>query len=166
MKNLIFISGTMGVGKTTTSLNLKEKLNNSVFLDGDWCWNMKPFLVNDETKNMVLNNISYMLNNFLNISHIENIIFCWVMDEDNIIKEILDRIENKNYNLYKFALIPNKETITKRITLDIKNGIRKIEDIERSIQRINKYEIMDTVKIEVKNLTKEEVSDIIINKIR
>jgi len=22
------------------------------FLDGDWCWDMSPFIVNDETKNM------------------------------------------------------------------------------------------------------------------
>lgn len=165
MKNLILISGTMGVGKTTTSLILKEKLNNSVFLDGDWCWDMKPFIVNNETKNMVLNNISYIINNFLKISHIENIIFCWVMDEDYIIRDILDRVENKNYNLYKFSLIPNKEAITKRINSDIEKGIRKFEDIERSLKRINKYENMDTIKLEVSNLTKEEVARIIIEKI-
>lgn len=166
MKNLILISGTMGVGKTSTSLMLKEKLNNSVFLDGDWCWDMKPFIVNNETKNMVLDNISYMLNNFLKISHIENIIFCWVMDEEKIINDILQRIENKNYKLYKFSLIPNKEALTKRINLDIEKGIRKFEDIEKSIKRIEKYKNMNTVKIEVSNLTKEEVANKIVEKMK
>lgn len=50
MKNIFLIGGTMGVGKTTTCRFLKEKLHNSVFLDGDWCWDMNPFQVTEETK--------------------------------------------------------------------------------------------------------------------
>jgi shikimate kinase len=46
MKRLIFISGTMGIGKTTISKLLLKELKNSVFLDGDWCWNINPFNVN------------------------------------------------------------------------------------------------------------------------
>ena len=57
MKNLYMIGGTMGVGKTTICQKLKQKLNNCVFLDGDWCWDSDPFKVTDETKKMVLNNI-------------------------------------------------------------------------------------------------------------
>lgn len=37
MKNLIFINGTMGSGKTAVSQKLKILLNKSIFLDGDWC---------------------------------------------------------------------------------------------------------------------------------
>lgn len=36
MKNLYIIGGTMGVGKTAVSQQLKSDLPNSVFLDGDW----------------------------------------------------------------------------------------------------------------------------------
>lgn len=60
MKNVIFISGTMGVGKTATSVELQKLLSKNVFLDGDWCWNMVPFVVSDETKEMVLNNLLLM----------------------------------------------------------------------------------------------------------
>jgi shikimate kinase len=45
MKKLIFINGTMGVGKTTISQQLKQQLPYSVFLDGDWCWDASPFVV-------------------------------------------------------------------------------------------------------------------------
>lgn len=45
----------MGVGKTTVCLELKKILYNSVFLDGDWCWDANPFQVTDETKRMVPN---------------------------------------------------------------------------------------------------------------
>lgn len=50
MKNIFLIGGTMGVGKTTTCQVIKGKLNNSVFLDGDWCWDMHPFQVTEVTK--------------------------------------------------------------------------------------------------------------------
>ena len=42
----------MGVGKTTVCQKLKRLLQNSVFLDGDWCWDMDPFVVTEETKAM------------------------------------------------------------------------------------------------------------------
>lgn len=47
MKTLYLIGGTMGVGKTTVSQLLKKDLINSVFLDGDWCWDASPFQVTD-----------------------------------------------------------------------------------------------------------------------
>ena len=50
MKTLYLIGGTMGVGKTTVCQLLKQDLPNSVFLDGDWCWDASPFQVTDETK--------------------------------------------------------------------------------------------------------------------
>ena len=63
MKTLYMIGGTMGVGKTTVCQQLKRDLQNSVFLDGDWCCDASPFQVTDETKAMVTNNICYLLNN-------------------------------------------------------------------------------------------------------
>lgn len=50
MKKLYLIGGTMGVGKTTTCQVLKRKLDKSVFVDGDWCWDMHPFIVDEEKK--------------------------------------------------------------------------------------------------------------------
>ena len=58
----------MGVGKTTVSQQLKKDLTNSVFLDGDWCWDANPFQVTEETKEMVVHNICYLLNSFLHCS--------------------------------------------------------------------------------------------------
>lgn len=62
MKNLYIVGGTMGVGKTAVCQQLKRILPNSVFLDGDWCWDADPFQVTDETKSMVTDNICYLLN--------------------------------------------------------------------------------------------------------
>ena len=60
MKTLYLIGGTMGVGKTTVSQQLKRDLHNSVFLDGYWGWNASPFQVNYETKAMAVRNICYL----------------------------------------------------------------------------------------------------------
>ena len=88
MKKLYLIGGTMGVGKTTTCQVLKRKLDKSVFIDGDWCWDMHPFMVNEETKKLVLENICMLLNNDLKCSVFEHIIFCWVMHEQSIIDDM------------------------------------------------------------------------------
>ena len=45
MKTIYLIGGTMGVGKTTVSQQLKKELPNSVFLDGDWCWDLPHNLI-------------------------------------------------------------------------------------------------------------------------
>ena len=60
MKTLYLIGGPMGVGKTAAGQALKLLLDNSVFLDGDWCWDMHPFRVTEETKELVLGNIALL----------------------------------------------------------------------------------------------------------
>lgn len=54
MKKSYFIGEPMGIGKTTVSERLNQLLEHSVILDGDWCWNMNPFIVNEENKRMVI----------------------------------------------------------------------------------------------------------------
>ena len=92
MKTIYLIGGTMGVGKTTVSQQLKKELPNSVFLDGDWCWDADPFQVTEETKAMVMRNICFLLNSFLHCTAYKNIIFCWVMHEQSIINEIINSL--------------------------------------------------------------------------
>ena len=74
MKRLFLIGGTMGVGKTTTSRILRDRLPSCAFLDGDWCWDMHPFKVTEETKRMVTDNICHVLNNFLACTEFENVV--------------------------------------------------------------------------------------------
>ena len=92
MKKLVLVNGTMGVGKTTVCSLLLKQLQPAVFLDGDWCWNMNPFIVNDETKEMVLKNISFVLNSFLGCSEYRYVIFCWVMHRPEILADLLSRL--------------------------------------------------------------------------
>lgn len=153
----------MGVGKTATSRELQRLLPKCVFLDGDWCWDMNPFIVTNETKNMVEDNICYILNNFLRCSEYENIIFCWVMHEEYIIKSIQSRLNLQNTILYKVSLICSEQSLLERISKDVENGIRTKDAIERSIARLNNYILMDTIKIDVSNIDSKQAAQQIIN---
>ena len=162
MKTLYMIGGTMGVGKTTVCQQLKQDLPNSVFLDGDWCWDANPFQVTDETKAMVTNNICYLLNNFLKCSAYDNIIFCWVMHEQSIIDSILEKLDTQNCEVKCISLIVDKANLRNRLTKDVKSGIRVEDIIERSITRIPMYDTLNTIKID----TNEKTVAMIANEIK
>lgn len=148
MKRLYIIGGTMGVGKTTVCQQLKAELNNSVFLDGDWCWDASLFQVTDETKAMVIDNICHLLNNFLKCSVYENVIFCWVMHEQSIIDSILEGLDAQSCAVKCISLVANEKTLRERLSMDVEKGLRASDVIERSVARIPLYQALSTVKID------------------
>ena len=148
MKKLFLIGGAMGVGKTAVCRQLNRDMPNSVFLDGDWCWNADPFQVTRETKAMVLDNICYVLNNFLHCTAYDTVIFCWVMDRREILDAILDALDRADCGTRCISLLANAADLTARITKDVSQGLRAPEDVERSLSRLPLYEALDTIKID------------------
>lgn len=161
-KKLIIINGTMGVGKSTISNALYKSLENSVWLDGDWCWMMNPFVVNDENKKMVEDNIIYLLSNFLRNSSLEHIVFNWVIHEESIFELLLNRLKDFDFELYKITLICSEEVLRNRIIEDFKNG-RGDRNLENSLKRLELYRNMDTIKIDTSNKKIDETIEEIIN---
>ncbi len=166
MKKLIFINGTMGSGKTATASELLKMLNHSVFLDGDWCWMMNPFMVTDETKQMVQDNIVHLLHNFLTCSEYENVIFCWVMQYESIICSLLAKLADCEFEFYVFTLTISKQALTGRIGKDVDNHIRTPDVLERSLQRLPLYKKMGTVKIDVSKISARQAAEQIAGSIR
>ncbi|WP_297136878.1 AAA family ATPase [Terrisporobacter sp.] len=166
-KKLIIINGVMGVGKTTISKMLYKELENSFWLDGDNCWMMNPFVVDDENKNMVLDNITHTINNFIKNSNSRYIVFNWVIHTDEIMNNILKKINTCNVDVYKITLTCSKETLISRIEEDIKNGLRDDKNIERSLEKLLLYDEMNTIKIDTTNkdfqTILKEIKDIIFN---
>ncbi len=158
-KKLIIINGVMGVGKTTISKALYKKLDNSFWLDGDNCWMMNPFEVTDENKFMVLDNISYILNNFIKNSKSKYIIFNLVIHTEDIMKDILNKIDSSSVDVYKITLMCSKENLINRINKDIKLGLRYEDNIKRSLDRLELYNKMDTIKIDTSNKSIEDIVD-------
>lgn len=162
MKNIYLIGGTMGVGKTTVCQNIKGKLNNSVFLDGDWCWDMHPFQVTEETKQMVEENICFLLNNFIKCSAYENIVFCWVMHFQTIIDDIVSRLDTTNCKVHSISLVCSEQALKTRLMKDVGTGIRTEDVISRSIERLPLYDKLSSYKVDVSNLGPDQVANFII----
>lgn len=147
-KKLIIVNGTMGVGKSATCKELYKSLESSVWLDGDWCWMMNPFVPNDENKKMVEQNITYLLRNFLTNTSFQYVIFNWVIHTEDIFELILQGLRDLEFELYKITLTCSEEALKKRILRDVQSNLRDEGSIERSIERLELYKDMKTVKID------------------
>ena len=126
---------------------------------------MDPFVVNEESKVVVLGNNAYLLSSFLECSLYENVLFCWVMQEQEIIDEVLNRLTACEYELSIFTLTCSVETLCHRLKKDIHAGIRTEAVIARSLNRLSLYSRMHTKKIDTTELSAAETAQIILAKL-
>ena len=148
-KKLILIGGTMGVGKTATSRELHKLLLPSAFLDGDWCWDLNPFIVNEENKAMVMDHICHLLQGFLTNSGLNYVIFCWVMHQQQIIDDILRGLEPLDFELLNISLTCQPRALRARFQRDAQAGLRQADAVQGSIARLPLYDLLDTIKLDV-----------------
>ena len=114
MKKLILLSGSPCVGKTTIGQYLFEQYNNSAYLDGDWCWCVNPFSVEDKRLRNGDKSMSFILSNYLQ-SEFDYVFFTSVVLTDSGIREnILKNITADDYEVIGFTLTCSEETLVKR----------------------------------------------------
>ncbi|MGM9940701.1 MAG: AAA family ATPase [Bulleidia sp.] len=162
MKHLYLIGGPMGIGKTTVCHYLKKQLNSCVFLDGDWCWDMDPFVVNDETRTMVMDNICFQLNRFLHCTILENVVFCRVMHQQKIIDDILSRLDTEKVQVHVISLTCDPDGLVSRIQKDIAEGKRDSSVIERTLSYLPLYENVQSYKVSTTGRKIEQIAEEII----
>jgi len=160
-KKLILINGTMGVGKSAVCRELAAQLPHNVFLDGDWCWMAHPFVVTAETKRMVMENHAFLLNQFLHCSEYENVIFCWVMDQQTIIEALLNRLNLESVEVKTFTLVCSETALRVRLGHDIEAGLRTADIIDRSLARRERYRTVHSVKIDVSSISARDTAGLI-----
>jgi hypothetical protein len=123
---------------------------------------MHPFQVTEETKQMVLENICFLLNSFIKCSAYENIVFCWVMHEQTIIDYIVSRLDTSDCKVHSISLVCSEQALQARLRKDVDAGIRTEDVIRRSIERIPFYKKLNTYKVDVSKITPVQVADLII----
>jgi len=148
-KKLIMIGGTMGIGKTTVCNTLYKTINNSVWLDGDWCWMMHPWNFSEANKKMVFENIVYLLNNYLSNDFFRVIIFSWVLHNDEIYQDLLASLQYKSVDIQKISLLANPLALRERLQ---QNGA-SATTIGHSVERLKCYKKLNTIKIDTSNLS-------------
>ena len=161
MKNLIMINGVMGVGKTTTCKILLELLPKCIFLDGDWCWYANPWVVTKETETMAMRNMSYLLDSYLDCSVYENIVFGWVLHKEGMTDHVLSGLKNTRYILHRFSLVCSESALIARLQKDIDNHVRKNVSWDHALATRSNFDTMDTIKIDVNDITPEQAADVI-----
>lgn len=146
MKNLIIITGTIGVGKSNVCRHLRDSLNATAYLDGEWCWNVHPMR---ENQNAMLDNAANLLSTYLNEPEVENIIFDWSVYDEDIINALLTRLNGKAFKLHKFTLICSEDVLRSRLVYDITAGRREASVVAESVARMPFFEKMDAIKIDI-----------------
>ena len=155
-KRLILVNGTMGVGKTTTCLALMDRLQPAAFLDGDWCWTMKPWTVNDRSIAMVERNIAFVLRGYLANPDIGTVIFGWVMHRAEIVRRLIASVEPQDAELHVVSLVCSPEALAARIRAD---AARSPGALAGSLDRLPMYRDMPWPKIDVSAIGADEAAD-------
>ena len=135
-RTLYLVGGPMGVGKTTLCRLLEHRLPACAFLDGDWCWEMDPFVVTEETRRMVLDNIVYLLNSFLHCSVYENVVFGWVLHLPETWAELEARLDTAGWRVVRTVLVCAPEQLRARLEADIAAGRRPPDCVPRALDRL------------------------------
>jgi hypothetical protein len=147
-KTFVVVNGPMGVGKTATCRALHLGLDRAVWLDGDWCWQMHPWVFSEENRRMVIDNITHLLRNFLASSSFDHVIFSWVLHLPGILEDILGRLEGLAFELVEISLVCSERCLEARMRED---G-RSQETIAASLQRLALYRAMDTIQVDTTDL--------------
>ena len=159
MKRLFLIGGPMGVGKSAVCEQLVKRLQPGVYLDGDWCWHMRPFSVTDATKAMVMDNICALLGRFLACPELDNVVFGWVMHRQEIIDAVCARLPLEGVEVYRISLLASPRVLRDRVARDIARGVRSGGAICRSLAYLPLYEALDTWKIDTDHCTPGQAAD-------
>lgn len=165
MKKLILIGGPMGVGKTAVCRELQRLLPDNVFLDGDWCWDAIPFRVTEETKAMVLENIAFLLNQFLHCSAYAHVLFCWVLHEQALWDDLLARLDLKDVKAIRLTLACAPQELVRRLEGDVAKGIRMPDVIARALHRMDCCNGLEIPHLDTTRLTPHETAEQILNSI-
>jgi len=111
---VIMINGPMGVGKTVTGKRIAEKNPGTAFIDGDWCMDLHPFVGNHETKAMAVDNILHMIGNYQKCSECKMVVLAWLMDDQRVLRSILDGLAALRTEIEHVTLICDRETLIRR----------------------------------------------------
>lgn len=142
MKTII-INGPMGVGKTTVGKYIAEKYPGTAFIDGDWCLDIHPFVGNDETKAMAVDNILHMIGNYQKCSACRMIVLVWLMDDAWVLREIENGVSALGLELRSVTLVCGRDELIRRWTHDDQCPWRTDEWLDVSLKSLEYFASME-----------------------
>lgn len=159
MKTVI-INGPMGVGKTSVGKYIAQRNAGTAFIDGDWCLDIHPFVGNCETKNMAIDNILHMIDNYRKCSVCQMIVLVWLMDDQWVYQSIVDGISEMGLEICSVTLVCDEDEIAKRWKNDHQCEWRTDEWLEVSLKSLPYFSAMKNC-IDTSGLSVEQVGEMI-----
>lgn len=161
--NVILLNGPMGVGKTTIGTYIADKFNGTAFIDGDWCMDLHPFVGNDETKELAIDNILHMIRNYKECSYCNMVVIAWLMDDEWVIKKLIDGINELDCDAKNITLVSSEMQLREQWMNDKNCPWRTEEWLDISIKSLDKFSKMKEA-IDITNLSIKEVANLVIKK--
>lgn len=157
---VIILNGPMGVGKTTVGKYIADQNPGTAFIDGDWCMDIHPFVGNQETKAMAVDNILHMIRNYQDCSVCSMVVLVWLMDDDWVIKRIMEGLSTLRAEAKDVTLICDRENLIKRWRNDRNCSWRTDEWLEVSLRSLPGFASMDHT-IDTSGLSVERIADLV-----
>lgn len=164
MKRILFLNGTIGVGKTTLGTYIQERMEDCIFIDADTLCFFGKNVYYSQLKNKIIENLVFVINNYLKSDVIDTIIIAWIFDNEKVNK-IVEKID-RTFDLYFFLLDASPKTIEKHLS---KNNYpaEQITFLIKESERWRELLCTDSFyRIETDNLSLEEIYKIILKQIK
>ena len=159
---VIIINGPMGIGKTTVGKAIADKYPGTAFIDGDWCMDIHPFVGNHETKAMAIDNILHMIGNYQKCSECKMVVLVWLMDDQWVLRTIMDELTALKAEVKNVTLISDRETLMQRWKDDHNCEWRTDHWLEISVASLPGFSSMKNV-IDTSRLSVDQIADVIMS---
>ena len=157
---VIILNGPMGVGKTTVGKYIADHHPGTAFIDGDWCLDIHPFVGNQETKAMAVDNILHMIGNYQKCSVCNMVVLVWLMDEPWVIQKITQGLSAMQAEVNNVTLVCSRESLIRRWKDDHDCEWRTDEWLNVSLKSLPGFASMDNT-IDTSGLHVEQVAELV-----
>ena len=157
---VIILNGPMGVGKTTVGKYIADHHPGTAFIDGDWCLDIHPFVGNQETKAMAVDNILHMIGNYQKCSVCNMVMLVWLMDEPWVIQKITQGLSAMQAEVKNMTLVCSRESLIRRWKDDHNCEWRTDEWLNVSLKSLPGFASMDNT-IDTSGLPVEQVAELV-----
>ena len=157
---VIILNGPMGVGKTTVGKYIADHHPGTAFIDGDWCLDIHPFVGNQETKAMAVDNILHMIGNYQKCSVCSMVVLVWLMDEPWVIQKITQGLSAMQTDVKNVTLVCSRENLIRRWKDDHNCEWRTDEWLNVSLKSLPGFASMENI-IDTSDLSVEQVAELV-----